>query len=300
MKMLSPLEHWDVVHHGEERAINLPSEVEGQAGLFRGRAGRMLKRLLGTNVLQRMSAYDEYLLWNVIFPRHLPDCAGGNVLEVGSAPGEFVVKFARKYRCIPYGVEYSKPGVELNRRVFDSSGFPPANVIHADFFSEDFQQRYRGSFDVVISRGFIEHFTDVEAVLSKHANLLKPGGCLVVSIPNLTGVNYGLVRCFHKDVIAIHNLDIMRKDVFARLFERIGAQSLYCDYYGTFTFFLFNVKDGSSMRHALAASHKIQPMLNLMFRATFKDKGFESRVCSPYLLFVGRMPGAATSNSRTS
>jgi 2-polyprenyl-3-methyl-5-hydroxy-6-metoxy-1,4-benzoquinol methylase len=289
MATLSQQEHWDGVHKGEEESLAATSEpvMRGTRSL-RKRVAQVLKGLLGDDLVRGMSSYDEYLLWDVIFPRHLPELRGTKVLEVGSAPGEFLVKFGRKYQCTPYGVEYSERGVALNKRVFSSSGFPPENVIYADFFSPEFQERHRGFFDVVISRGFIEHFTDVESVLQKHMNLLRPGGYLVMSIPNLQGVNYALVRLFHKEVIDIHNLKIMQKEAFARLFETTGVQRLFCDYYGTFSFCLFNVKEGSAMRHALALSHRLQPVLNLAFHSIFRDKSMESAAFSPSLLFIGR------------
>ena len=52
-------------------------------------------------------------------------------------------------------------------------------------------------FDVVMSRGFIEHFDEPSSVVDRHLDLLKPGGLLVVSIPNLRGVNGLLTRFFH-------------------------------------------------------------------------------------------------------
>jgi SAM-dependent methyltransferase len=293
MPTLSQQGHWDEVHKGEEESLACPGEPSAPGMPTPGRkVVRALKGLLGGKLVERMSSYDEYLLWDVIFPRHLANLRGGNVLEVGSSPGEFLVKFARRYHCTPYGVDYSEPGVALNRRVFIANGIPPENVIHADFFSHQFHRHYQGAFDVVISRGFIEHFTDAGSVLQKHMNLLRPGGYLVVSIPNLRGVNYALLRFFHKEIIAIHNLAIMRKEAFAELFDTIGVQRLFCDYYGTFSFFLFNVKEGSAMRHALAVSHRLQPMLNLTFRSIFKDKSIEGSAFSPSLLFIGRKSSA--------
>jgi hypothetical protein len=60
------------------------------------RQGRaVLKGLKGPTVRERMAAYDDYLLWNVLFPRHLPELRGAKAVAVGSAPGEFL---ACRYR----------------------------------------------------------------------------------------------------------------------------------------------------------------------------------------------------------
>jgi SAM-dependent methyltransferase len=171
--------------------------------------------------------------------------------------------------------------------VFRRHGFDPENVIHSDFFSEDFQKFNQNRFDAVISRGFIEHFADVKDVINRHLEILAPGGILIVSVPNLRGVNYGLARIFHKEVLALHNLDIMTKDVFAKLFDRSNVRPLFCDYYGTFSLYLFT--SGSPYRqHALRAVQRIQAPLNLAFRTLLKDKGAECPIFSPSLLYIGR------------
>jgi SAM-dependent methyltransferase len=292
MPELSEKEYWDAVHKSEaaqfDSTVKTPAPDERRDASVKSRLAATAKRLLGAQNLERMSGFDDYLLWEVIFKKYLPEMKNAKVLEVGSAPGEFLVRFSREYGCVPYGVEYSDTGVELNRRMFSSHGINPDNVIHADFFSEQFQRQYQNAFDLVVSRGFIEHFTDVENVIAKHVNVLAEGGYLVVNIPNLKGVNYGLIRLFNKEVIAIHNLDIMRREAFAKLFDRDELQRLFCDYYGTFSFYLFNARDDSPMRLLLNSAYKLQPALNLAFRLLLKNRGAESRLFSPHLLFIGK------------
>lgn len=291
MGKLSEKEHWDSYHTYEEEGVDSDA---GNRGLdvrqlsAKRRLVLRVKKLLGPNVLTRMSDYGDYLLWDVIFKRHLPQLKGAKVLEVGSAPGEFLVRFSQRYECVPYGVEYSEIGVQINQEVFAAHGLDPDNVIHADFFSDQFHEQYRGAFDVVISRGFIEHFSDPESVVEKHLSLLAEGGYLILSIPNFRGANYALLRLFNKRLIPLHNLDIMRKAQFANLFGREELSPLFCDYYGTFSFYLFYTEKDSPLRSALNLSRKLQPALNLMFRLALGDKGAENKLLSPALLFIGR------------
>ena len=160
----------------------------------------------------------------------MPKNEGAKALVVGSAPGDFLVRLCNTFRFTPYGVEYSEPGVIQNRKIFDLHGIEPNNVICADFFDETFHQKYKGYFDIVISRGFIEHFTDVEDVINKHLNILAQGGCLIVSIPNLNRRSfYGAwSSLFDKERLQIHNLDIMSKDAFTELFDRSDLSALFC------------------------------------------------------------------------
>ena len=44
--------------------------------------------------------------------------------------------------CVPFGVDYSEPGIEANRQVFSAHRLDPNNVICADFFAEAFQAQH--------------------------------------------------------------------------------------------------------------------------------------------------------------
>jgi len=248
----------------------------------------LIKRLLGEKIVEYISEYADYLLWQVIYKKYLPKTKGAKVLEVGSAPGSYLVRLSQTFGFVSYGIEYSESGVELNRKLFILHNINPDNVTHADFLSSDeFHKQYKGYFDIVISRGFIEHFTEVEELIKKHINLLAKGGCLIVSIPNLRGANYILTRIFNRELISLHNSNIMQKSVFSELFDKERLLTLFCDYYGTFSFSLFATKRNSPMRFVLSFCNKLQLILNVVFRLLFKDKGAESRLFSPYLIFIG-------------
>jgi SAM-dependent methyltransferase len=247
----------------------------------------LLKTLLGPTVLEYMRDYRDYLIWDVIYPKFLLRKRGARVLEVGSAPGYHLIKLQEAFGFEPYGVEYSPTGVDLNRKLFELHGINPSNVIHADFLSQDFQKQYEAYFDVVVSRGFIEHFTDVDSVVSKHLNVLAPGGRVVVTIPNLRGVNYFLTWMFRKELIPLHNILIMRRDDFCKLFSRPDLTPLMCGYYGTFSFGLFNTRPDSKMRHVFNICVDMQRVLNAIFRLAFRTRGAETGYFSPYLIFIG-------------
>ena len=283
MSRLSNQAHWDAVHRREQ--ARGPGAGPGKP---RGLPGRALRRIIGPTLRARMGAYDQHLLWNVLFKRHLAGFRGTRAMEVGSAPGTFILKFARTFGCEPFGVEYSEVGVEVNRRLFRENGFPTGNVIHDDFFSEALHRDHRESFDILISRGFIEHFSDVDAVIDRHVNLLRPGGYLLVSVPNIRGVNYALTRLLHPALIPMHNLDIMTPEAFHALFDRSDLETLHCGHYGTFTFYLFYAPPGSLLRFPLRLAQWFQPLLNLTFRTLFGDRGAESGLFSPSLIFIGR------------
>jgi 2-polyprenyl-3-methyl-5-hydroxy-6-metoxy-1,4-benzoquinol methylase len=62
----------------------------------------------------------------------------------------------------------------------------PIKVYERDLFSENLNKDMQ-LFDIVYSLGFVETSEELNIVVKKHAELLKPGGILVLGIPNLEG-----------------------------------------------------------------------------------------------------------------
>jgi SAM-dependent methyltransferase len=281
MDNLTRREHWDAVHATERVEVTVPRD-----GIKSHWSKRALKRLLGPRFLAYMSSYDDYLIWDGIYRRYMPR-PGSTVVEIGSAPGEHLAKLSETFGLVPFGIEYSEEGVEVNRALFSARGLNPDNVVPLDFFSDECLTRYRDHFDVVVSRGFIEHFKDAASVVDRHIDLLKPGGLLIVTIPNLRGVNHSLTRLFHRELLPMHNLDIMGLARFRKLFDPQRVRSLVCAYAGTFNFYLFNVKEGSRLAPLLRLCMKAQSLINVAFRVFLKDRGAEGRFTSPQLIFTG-------------
>ena len=232
--------------------------------------------------------YADHVLFEVLFRKYLPRQPGLRVVEIGSAPGTVLVRLARMHGWDPWGVEYAASGAEANRRVFQANGFDPAHVVEGDFFSAEFQQEFAASFDIVISRGFIEHFTDVGDVIAKHAAIAKPGGHIAVTIPRLRGVYWPWMRLFDARDLARHNLTIMRSENFQRAFEQQGLRTLHCGYYGTLALRRF-VLPGD---HALARAQRSLMMkgaavVELASRWVLGDAGVSSGLLSPYLVWIG-------------
>lgn len=282
---LTERNYWDTVYRGSEGHTEAaPVDLDTSIGR---RLKTWVKGILGPAFIDALRNYDDYLLWEVILPRFLQQRAGQSAVEIGSAPGDFLVALHRRFGIVPYGIEYSPVGADLNRRSFSSAGLDPLRVIEADVLASATRTQYREFFDVVLSRGFIEHFKDPKDVIARHLELLKPGGLLIVGIPNLRGLNLLLSSIFDRQVVAIHNLDIMTRERFAALFPDDLVTPVFCDYYGTFNLRLINTRPTSPWRFALSLCHKIQPLLNLTFRGLFGRRGAESRWFSSHLLFVG-------------
>lgn len=251
-----------------------------------------LIRQIVDNARRRRGAQVGQSYGNFVFQKllraHLPVRPDWSAIEIGCAPGTNLVNLHRMFGYEPYGIEYSHSGVISTLETFRKYGFNTANVIEADFFDQEFHNRFRGNFDVVFSGGFIEHFDPPDEVLNLHVNLLKTGGYLVCIIPNLLGMFYPFLWLCARDVLKAHNCKLMQKTTFRRIFEPFGLDVKFCGYVGAFQFYGSSLKREHSLRGVVAgALDRVQDFLDYsMF--LFGIRNFpESRV-SAMLVFVGQ------------
>jgi 2-polyprenyl-3-methyl-5-hydroxy-6-metoxy-1,4-benzoquinol methylase len=277
MKKLSEKQYWDLSYRQKLSACQ-PAESENL------RPKKIIDELLRATPFR---GYADYLLWESIYPKYLSGMKGAKVIEIGSAPGIELVRLHKVFGMEPYGIEYSEAGVELNRRIFNANRLKPENIIHANFLGCKIEKRFESCFDVVVSNGFIEHFDNPKEVVDKHINLLKKGGLLIISIPNLRGFNYAMQYFFQHSVLKIHNFGIMEKSEFAKLFDDQRLSQQYCGYYGTLNFNLYAAKKGTIGDFLLTLTKIMQLLLNVIFRILLGKRGAESKTFSPYLIYIG-------------
>ena len=286
MEKLTKKEYWDRQYEYIDSSGANGRDGGKKTSIVKG----IIKKLLGSRS-DYLSNYAAYLLWDVIYKKYIPRQNGLKVLEVGSAPGMHLIKLNKLFGLNPFGVEYSDSGVEINKRNFVANNLDPDNVIKGDFFSDAFQNKYKNYFDIVVSRGFVEHFSNVDEVIGKHLDVLAEGGSLIVSVPNKTGIYYPLTWLLNRRSLSLHNLEIMKKKKFLEAFNPARVEQIFCDYFGTFLFNQLGVRPNSPKHIILVFLWKVQLILNFIFRVLFKDKGFESAYFSPYLLFIGKKLG---------
>lgn len=230
--------------------------------------------------------YASHLFWNVICPQYLPK-GPAKILEVGCAPGRKLVKFAKTFGYEPYGIDFSNPGIEATKELFITNGFNPDNVTCADFFNENFLSIYKGFFDVVVSMGFIEHFTEAAQAVERHIQLLREGGVLLISIPNLRGINFALTYLLNRGAFKLHNLDIMDLNAFHSLFQNPEIDKLFCGYYGKFYcgVCISSEKVDSNLAKIYG---RLQQIADYCLMKLLPPGRFENSVSSPYLLYIGK------------
>lgn len=160
------------------------------------------------------------------FDNHLHPGPGERVFEAGCAPGLWLAHLARRFGYAPHGCDTSPRGVELTRENFKLLGLS-GDIAECDLLA----YRPERPFDLVLSFGFIEHFADPLPILAKHLELLKPGGLLVLEVPNLTGINAWLSA---PDFMAAHNQAVMSRAFFESFAREAGLETLSLRYIGGF------------------------------------------------------------------
>jgi SAM-dependent methyltransferase len=247
--------------------------------------GHLLTRLFGSRASAYHEVFFENYLWNQLLPRFIPVDPAARVLEIGSGEGHLLIHFHRRFGHIPYGVEYTPSGAAANRWTFAENGIDTRNVIEGDALSPSFAERYAESFDVVMSRGFIEHFTDPSAVIEAHLRLLKPGGTLFVTVPNLRGLNWLQVRMFAPAQLPLHNLSIMKVERFRRLFPAGRLNESFCNLIGGLHLLMGNIGEGVGVQ---------EPLLGILRKAQLAVNIVQCEIgapnawwLSPQLVYVG-------------
>jgi 2-polyprenyl-3-methyl-5-hydroxy-6-metoxy-1,4-benzoquinol methylase len=130
---------------------------------------------------------------------------GSRVLEVGCAPGKFLLWCALAKQARACGVEYAENSHRATVELFKAAN-AEADIRREDFMQTTFEP---GSFDVVYSFGVIEHFDDPRPMVKKHVDMLRPGGTAIITVPHF-GAGYGwLAQRMDRKNYEIHNVSIM-------------------------------------------------------------------------------------------
>jgi 2-polyprenyl-3-methyl-5-hydroxy-6-metoxy-1,4-benzoquinol methylase len=158
------------------------------------------------------------------------DTRGKTILEIGCAPGKWLAFFAKELGMIPSGIDYSAQGVQATQSNFKELGLSFGKLKSADFFTLTPDRQY----DIVMSLGFIEHFNDPDKVVKLHLNWLKPGGTLILGVPNFNGIYKTLQQTLSPEVLEKHNLKVMNLDYFRSLASKYAIKLVNVRYLGSF------------------------------------------------------------------
>jgi len=176
---------------------------------------------------------------------------GATLLEIGCARSQWLPYFVQQFGFKVYGLDYSAIGCRQEQQILEKAGVEGA-VICADMFTPP--SAMLGKFDIVISFGVAEHFENTAVCIHAFAKFLKPGGMLITSIPNMTGLIGFIQKLVNRPIYDIHVP--LSTDDLEKSHQQANLQVVRCEYLIPVNFMVnnlngLNLKDFTTRLKAL-------------------------------------------------
>lgn len=182
--------------------------------------------------------------------------------EVGVVPGRYLSVFGDlgfEVNGIDYVDNYSA-GL---RKWLEDNHYKVGELYEGDFFKFSTEKK----FDVVYSLGFIEHFEDFQEVIRLQCRLVKPGGLLVLEVPNLRGLfNRMYYYLFDYESLRIHNLKAMQFNEWIRVLSQMNFKVTKYDYLGGLRVLVYHDSKYWLQKVLLKLLLFIEPYLRRVFK----------------------------------
>lgn len=170
-------------------------------------------------------------LFSDIFKKYLTKDPAKTVLEIGCADSNFLCYLTKRFEYKAYGVDYSD-AILRTADLFKFNNLPEPILYKEDVFTWNPNIK----FDVVCSFGFIEHFEDIDTIISKHSELLAPGGKIILTLPHFAHAQYFFHWLIDRENLKKHNTKIMNLGSIKNAIEKSGLKIEFLSYYKTFGF----------------------------------------------------------------
>ncbi|MBL9129030.1 MAG: class I SAM-dependent methyltransferase [Verrucomicrobiales bacterium] len=128
-----------------------------------------------------------------LFRRH---CRRGDVLDVGCSTGAFLYQLGRRYPG-----DYRSTGIEVSTAALDHARSRGVDVVADSLTTHDFGER---RFDAVTFWAVIEHLPEPAAFLRRAFDLLRPGGVVVVLVPNFESLAVRVLGARYRYILPQH------------------------------------------------------------------------------------------------
>jgi SAM-dependent methyltransferase len=177
--------------------------------------------------------------------RLLQDMAGvksARVLEIGAGGSRVLPYLRHTFRYDVMGTDFSLGGCRLLRANLALLG-EEGGVVCEDLLASSLRAE---TFDLAYSSGLIEHFDDTRAVVAEHVRLLKPGGRLVIIVPNLQGLQGRILKRLAPQLWARH--DIFGPKELGEAVSSLGLEEVRSGYLGSFFVKVGRTDDWSGVR----------------------------------------------------
>jgi SAM-dependent methyltransferase len=160
-----------------------------------------------------------------------------STIELGGFPGYYAI-FLKKYLGLQTTLfdYYIHRGVLKDVLAANDLTENDVKVIEGDLSKYEPKEQY----DLVLSCGLIEHFNDTKDIIARHLPFLKPGGTLLITLPNFTGVNGWVQRKYDMSNYEKHNISSMNPQLLASYCKELGLKNVEARYSDKFSIWLEN------------------------------------------------------------
>lgn len=198
----------------------------------------MWEDIWGGSPYKKYYGIEKYLALHVkldrLFRKVLPQ-GNKKILELGCGKAKQLIYFAKEFGYEVFGVDYSENSVAVAKANLETANVK-GTILCEDIFKTSLEDE---SFDIVYSQGLVEHFDSLEGIINVHLRLLKKGGTLVITVPNIRNNVYlflSRITKMRSFLLATHNLNAMDKEVVEKLFSNKSVEISQLDYFGPLDF----------------------------------------------------------------
>jgi len=189
--------------------------------------------------------------------KNIPGTQTKSCFEIGCFPARYLSVFGE--------LGYELNGIDVTPRTekelpewLKTEHFKVGEITREDIFSYTPGKQ----FDVVCSFGFIEHFTNWQELIEVHFKLTKPGGIIMIEVPNFRGAVQNLIhKVLDKENLERHYTPSMDPKLWGQLLKSKGCEILYSGYFPEFDYW-YDKPPVSSLQKVFASGlKKISPLL---------------------------------------
>ncbi len=145
---------------------------------------------------------------------HIPRFVeGGKLLDVGCSYGEYASRMAR-YGWDVYGIEINKKAVEYAQNTLGLK-----NIYNGFFDSYQCPDEF---FDVINMSMVLEHLHEPAQCLNRIYRLLKKGGQLIISVPDISGFEAKIYGKYHYSLHAPQHLNHFSPATIKAILNKTG------------------------------------------------------------------------------
>ena len=163
-------------------------------------------------------------------------------------------------------------------------GLSTAGLKSVDFLTTEPDKLH----DIVISLGFIEHFEDSDVIVEKHLDWLRPGGTLIIGVPNFRGIYKPIQKILSNKILEKHNLEIMSLEYFSSLAKKFDIELIKASYLGSLEPCLF-IDGSANPKYLIKLINICRYILTKIRRIEFFDY-INNKWISSYILAIYKKP----------